>query len=474
MFDRRRERSPTRLGAIAIALVLIILVILGAPRVSNIQPTPGSTMVPSTAPIRIEFNQPMDKISVETRFRIEPQSSGRFVWQGNTLSFVPDGPWSEGEIITLNLAAGARSSYFLPILKRRSWSFEIGVPRVLFLEPSEGVSFLRIRTPELDETDVLTEISTEILDFSVSNDGTMVVYTALREDAGTDLYVIDLVSDEERPILECPSPRRCQNPHLSPKKDWVIFEQVELQAGVGGKWLAGYPQVFLRNLVEGSQVIQVGKEQHTSSDPSWSPLGFLSFYDGTTQEIMITDLTNPAAPKELNSVPSALEVVGNWSPDGEFLVFPNLVILDETYEKHDVTGDEFSLFYSHIFRLSLSSGFVTDLSGPDFGLVEDASPTYSPDGLWIAFTRKYLDENRWTPGRQLWLMRSDGTQARQITQDAKFNHFSLSWSPDSTRIAFVRADQDDLASPAEIWLFDLVSDELGFLQSGGYLPHWLP
>ena len=474
MFDRRRERSRTRLGALAIASILIILLILGAPRVSNIQPTPGSTMVPSTAPIRIEFNQPMDKISVETRIRIEPVSSGRFEWQGNTLSFVPDEPWPQGEIVILHLAAGARSSYFLPILRGKSWSFEIGVPRVLYLDPSRGESFLRIRTPDLDETTVLTELSTEILDFTVSTDGTMVVYSALREDAGTDLYVIDLVSNDERLVLECPSPRRCHNPRLSPKTDWVIFEQVELQAGVGGKWLTGLPQVFLLNLAEGSQVIQVGKGEHTSSDPSWSSLGFLSYYDGTTQEIMITDLTIPTAQKELGRVPSALEVVGNWSPDGEFLLFPNVVILEETFEKYDSTGDEFPLFYSHIFRLSLSSGFVTDLSGPDFGLVEDASPTYSPDGLWIAFTRKYLEGYRWTPGRQLWLMRSDGTQARQITQDSQFNHFSISWSPDSTRIAFVRADQDDLASPPAIWLFDLVSDELRFLQSGGYHPQWLP
>jgi TolB protein len=474
MFERRRERSRARLGAIAIAITLILLMFLGAPRVINVQPVAGSTMVPSTAQIRLKFNQPMDKVSVETRLKIEPPMSGRYEWQGNTLSFVPDSRWAQGEIITIQLTAGARSSYFLPILRRKSWSFEIGVPRILYLDPSEKQSFLYIRTPEFLEPRVLTEAQTEILDFSVSVDGTMVVYSTLNEDSGSSLYWIDLISEEERLILECRSPRRCQNPHLSPNNDWVIFEQVELQAGVGGKWIAGSPQLFIMNLEAGSQPIPIAKATRVNSNPSWSSQGTLSYYDSTQQEIVIMDLNIPITPNELNRVPSALEVVGNWSPDGEFLLFPNVVILDETYEKAEDTGYEFSQFYSHIFRLSMSNGFVTDLSGEEFGLVEDASPAYSPDARWIAFTRKFLDGSRWTLGRQLWLMRSDGTQARQITQDEKYRHFSISWSPDSNWLAFVRADQDNLASPPEIWLYDLENDKLSFLESGGYLPHWLP
>ena len=46
-------------------------------------------------------------------------------------------------------------------------------------------------------------------------------------------------------------------------------------------------------------------------------------------------------------------------------------------------------------------------------MVEDVSPVFSPDGKWIAFARRYLDPLRWTPGRQVWLMRADGTEAVQ-------------------------------------------------------------
>jgi dipeptidyl aminopeptidase/acylaminoacyl peptidase len=254
----------------------------------------------------------------------------------------------------------------------------------------------------------------------------------------------------------------------------MVFEQVELQAGVGGKWLEGFPQVLSVKLAEGSQAFPVGSMDHTHSDPSWSSGGLLAYYDETLKEILIVDLKFQTEPAQLYALPSDLGIVGGWSPDDEFFAFPDVVILDETFEKNDVTGDEFPLFYSHIFRLNLSTGLVSDLSGTDFGLVEDASPVYSPDGLWIAFTRKYLEGERWSLGRQLWVMRSDGSEARQITQEPEYNHFALAWSPDSDALTFVRMDQNNLTQPPEIWIFDFDQNELRLLESKGYLPQWLP
>ena len=64
-------------------------------------------------------------------------------------------------------------------------------------------------------------------------------------------------------------------------------------------------------------------------------------------------------------------------------------------------------------------------------------PAWSPDGQWIAFT-----SSRGTagPGRgSIWIMRADGSQKRQLTVHPD-NGFDLSpsWSPDGQRIAFQR------------------------------------
>ncbi|OGO17875.1 MAG: hypothetical protein A2Z14_14055 [Chloroflexi bacterium RBG_16_48_8] len=431
-------------------------------------------MVPSTASIRIFFNQPMDRVSVETRLDIDPPSAGRYVWEGNSLHFIPDISWPRGQEVTIHLAAGSRSSYFLPLLKSHHWSFQVDVPRVLFLASDANGSILEFQSIDHEERTLLVPSPTEILDFRVSPDGTLVSYSVMRQDGGSDLRAIDLVSEEDLLVYKCPYPMRCQNPHLSPDNDLMVFERIELQAGVGGKWLEGFSQVMSIKLTEGSQAMRVGSINHAHSDPHWSSQGKLAYYDETSKEIFLVDLKIQSEPTELYSIPSELGMVGSWSPDGDFFIFPDVVILDETFQRNEVTGDEFSQFYSHIFRLNLSTGLVFDLSGTDFGLVEDAFPVYSPNGFWIAFTRKYLDEDRWSPGRQLWLMRSDGTEAKQITQDPEYNHFSISWSPDSTLLSFVRIDQNNLTRPPEIWLYDLEKNKLVLLVSSGYLPQWVP
>lgn len=60
-------------------------------------------------------------------------------------------------------------------------------------------------------------------------------------------------------------------------------------------------------------------------------------------------------------------------------------------------------------------------------------PTTSPDrGSLIAFSRVLPDE-----GEQLFTMRPDGTDLRQITGAAQGQNSSPSWSPDGARICFV-------------------------------------
>jgi TolB protein len=106
--------------------------------------------------------------------------------------------------------------------------------------------------------------------------------------------------------------------------------------------------------------------------------------------------------------------------------------------------------------------------------VEDASPVYSPFGDRIAFGRKALEQDKWTPGRQLWVMRADGSDARALTNDPLYNHSAFVWSPDGTLIVYVRFDVTDPASTPEIWMMSADGVSSQKLVAGGYLPQWLP
>jgi Tol biopolymer transport system component len=124
--------------------------------------------------------------------------------------------------------------------------------------------------------------------------------------------------------------------------------------------------------------------------------------------------------------------------------------------------------------MNVDTGNLIDLTGEDAGQVEDATPRYSPDGAWIAFTRKYLEDARWTLGRQLWIMGSDGADPDQLTVDPNLHVSSIAWSPDSQMLTFVRRDVADISEPIEIWVIGVDGEDAQLLIEGGYSPQWVP
>lgn len=96
-----------------------------------------------------------------------------------------------------------------------------------------------------------------------------------------------------------------------------------------------------------------------------------------------------------------------WSPDGARIAL-------------ELRGDA-----GHIGVLDLATGSLTDL-GPGY------VPKWSPDGARLVFIRGTDD------ALDIYVMRADGTDVVQLTDDAAFDTFPI-WSPDGETIVFVSA-----------------------------------
>lgn len=95
---------------------------------------------------------------------------------------------------------------------------------------------------------------------------------------------------------------------------------------------------------------------------------------------------------------------------------------------------------------------LTNSQGFDWG------PDWSPDGSQIAFTSER------TGGSQIYVMRGDGSEVRQLTTDsARWNH-SPRWSPDGSTIAFV---SDTLGGKSQIYVMRADGSEVRQLMTGG-------
>jgi TolB protein len=107
---------------------------------------------------------------------------------------------------------------------------------------------------------------------------------------------------------------------------------------------------------------------------------------------------------------------------------------------------------------------------PETG-VDDGLPAWSPDGEWIAFGRKLP---RTQNGRQLWVMRPDGSEARALTDDPAVQHGPPHWSPDGRYLLFQRYRFLEPGSLPEICILDVENGEIVQVAVNAYLPTWLP
>lgn len=105
-----------------------------------------------------------------------------------------------------------------------------------------------------------------------------------------------------------------------------------------------------------------------------------------------------------------------WSPDGT-----RFAISGSTFEEN-----------ADIWTLDTNGSGLENLTpDPLPGVWMDSSPTWSPDGQFIAF-----QSNR-TGLSRLWVMRADGSDPRQVVVDEGTVESAPAWSPDGQTIAFV-------------------------------------
>jgi hypothetical protein len=233
MLGQRGFRVAVWCAVIIVALVIsayAVLVGTATARIVDSSPPEGD-LAPITAAVRIGFSAPMDRTSVEERLRLDPPVEGDITWNDNVLHFAPRPALTPGTTYTVTLEAGARSGTGDKLEDRYVWQFRTREPRLLYLSRLQPEAEGRqLFVTSLDgASQALTDHAYGVWDYGVHPLGEQVVYSALREDGGADLWRMERDGEGRSLLLACPG-SACINPVWSPDGVQLAFEKRDIWA----------------------------------------------------------------------------------------------------------------------------------------------------------------------------------------------------------------------------------------------------
>lgn len=320
-------------------------------------------------------------------------------------------------------------------------------------EATNELRIVQVNAPDTESAEPILLASNRegIWDFTTDPTRSWVVYSALRSEGGADLWRV--APNEAATLFHACPQAACSTPVYSSNGALLAYSQ----RSVDGQNvpMINPPRLWLMDVATGESAPLFSDSQRLGFDPAFSNdgqwlsyvapveigIGVINLQDG--RERMLTDGTGEN---------------GVWHPNRPELVAAQVMTTS-------------TLYYSHLVATNVETGIRTDLSGADAAVFDD-SPAFSPDGSWIAFRRKVNEGDLATPGKQIWVMRADGSEARALTASADHDHATPQWSFDGERITFHRYNLRNAPIVIATMVYDVAADTYWEAASPAQDPMW--
>ncbi|MBK9167993.1 MAG: PD40 domain-containing protein [Bryobacterales bacterium] len=184
---------------------------------------------------------------------------------------------------------------------------------------------------------------------------------------------------------------------------------------------SGRFELYVRPVNTSGRDVAITSDGGQNVQPAWSPDGASIAYTSVGKRGIFVAPALGGFPKRLTSFGSQ----PTWSRDGRFVAFRSSGVYSLA------TADYLPTTLSTIWVVPAGGGEPRQVTQPGSPAGRHSSPTWSPDGQWLAFI---VYETLGTS--HLWMVSADGATLRQIPRAERESYLQALWSPDGDWIYF--------------------------------------
>jgi Tol biopolymer transport system component len=311
------------LDALAISVLAILAALIGLTILLGTQAgvrvsasLPGDGRIAPFHVITLTFSESVNPDLTESLIQIQPEIDGRITWRDSrTAQFASDQPFELDTVYKLTLHPGLVTESGRAIKRERSWEFSVRAPLVAYLLTSDNQSSIWAIDLNSEDPKRLTDESIRVISFDTSMRGDFIVFTALNENGGIDLWRVSREGNDAFLMLDC-GRDRCTTPAVSPNGKRIAYSREA--AGPAPDLPFGSPRIWLLDLETGQNGPVYEDQSILGYNPSWSPdSNKLASYNGIADQINMLDLSENTQ----YIFPSNTGGPVAWSPDSTKFLF---------------------------------------------------------------------------------------------------------------------------------------------------------
>lgn len=300
-----------------------------------------------------------------------------------------------------------------------------------------------------DQTKITEE--SNIWYLAVAPDASRMAFSADDGANGSLIWSWDPASDQLTVLQECEN-AYCSELAWSPDGQGLLYSRLDFDPEINP---ANVQSIWWLDLdtLESEPLFQDALTPGFS--PRWSPDGkWLSYTSINPLEIKFFQMET----WESLTLPSGLGYPAVWSPDSAQVIL------------QDLSWGEYG-YLNKLYSYNLENEWLTMLNYGE--MYDDSYPAWSPDGQWLVVVRRAWVEEMPESDNQVWIMRPDGTEARQMTESDNFTYGQPAWSSNSRYLVFDYRAVRDGGIDSGIMLLDIQSGKIRLLAEFGNRPAWM-